>query len=329
MQSKQSFFSGAITCVALAAGLAVSGQVAAQTVLTLQVGSDFLVGDPFGSGRSEYVRYLSSNTDVMFGNGDFAQTGDTFDIGGTLGALNVGKLVVGGTGGWSVAQQYQTDELNESIRTSVNLATPNISMSVVVDGPNSGQISTMTTGAGSWSLTGTRISGTLTGGESQLSNLRFNLAAGQVVADLAGTKSAVGTKPAVAYNSPNTVLWTFDPATDVAGATRLTANSLLVSNPWADPSSGYTYTYEGYDRIVTGTTHINNLQITAEGTHFLINSLGLLAAGQDAFNAVNNSTGGWGSVTLVNKFIAVPEPSTYALMGLGLVGISLAARRQK
>ena len=331
MRNNISSFSGVFTAVAFAASLVVPGHVVAQTVATLPVGSDFLVRDPLGSGQFETVRYLGSTTQVEIGSGDFALTGDLADFGGAMAAFDVGNLAIAGTGGWSATQSYVE---NGYVRAGVKLSTHTASMALVMDGPNSGQIGGWGTGTGGWSITGTRIGGTLTGGESRVTNLRFNLAGGQVMADLAGTKAAVGTQPAMTYNSPNTVLWTFDPTTDVVGATRLTASNLQVGTPSVDGSQGYTYEYLGQDAqglssyAVTGTTHINNLQITDAGNDFLINSLGLLATGQDAFNAVNSSTGGWGSVTLANKFILLPEPSTYALMGLGLVGIALATRRR-
>jgi hypothetical protein len=45
---------------------------------------------------------------------------------------------------------------------------------------------------------------------------------------------------------------------------------------------------------------------------------------------VNSQPDGWGSISSSIVFTAreIPEPSTYALMGLGLVGISLVARRR-
>ena len=38
---------------------------------------------------------------------------------------------------------------------------------------------------------------------------------------------------------------------------------------------------------------------------------------------------GWTPVHFIGSPVAIPEPSTYALMGLGLVGIGLAARRAR
>lgn len=59
-------------------------------------------------------------------------------------------------------------------------------------------------------------------------------------------------------------------------------------------------------------------------------SLGLTTAGKNALTAVTDFGTISSTVNATGKYVAgnVPEPSTYALMGLGLVGISLVARRR-
>lgn len=326
----------AIKSLAVAAALVAAGSASAQTIITAGINDPKVVTDPNGSGRKAQFKLLSAGGDLIFSNGQYAVTGNTFDIGGTLGALNVGKIAFSGIGGVVVNEEFTVDELGDSIRTNVTASSNVTQLSAIIDGPNAGKVQVVSAVGGARQV-GTRISGTLTGGTADVTNIRFNIAGGQVIVDLLGTKLAVGTKPAVVYNNPNTVLWTFDPVADVVGPTQLKPSSLLSADPEAAlRADGYTggrvgTNAQGYGIYnVTANTQLNNLQITSAGATFFINALGLLATGQDALNAVNNSLGKWGSVnsTLNFEVQEVPEPSTYALMGLGLVGISLVARRR-
>ena len=87
------------------------------------------------------------------------------------------------------------------------------------------------------------------------------------------------------------------------------------------------------DTYVEGTTLLNQvggLKITTAGFDTFVKSLGLLSLGKGALATVAD----FGTITTtVNASAvltppAVPEPSTYALMGLGLVGIAAVARRR-
>jgi hypothetical protein len=81
---------------------------------------------------------------------------------------------------------------------------------------------------------------------------------------------------------------------------------------------------------VEGTTLLSDLTITQDGFGILSYGLGFVegSMGFDAVSGLNSQAGGWGSITSNVVFGTIPEPSTYALMGLGLVGIVLVARRR-
>jgi hypothetical protein len=155
------------------------------------------------------------------------------------------------------------------------------------------------------------------GGFLNITNLSVDITSKIVYADISGG-NGVG-------NLSHYALWSFDPVVTHSALSGISGpTTFTVPNPAAQTT------------FVADNT-ISGLFSTTATIDMMALALNLNTTGKNGLIAVNNYTtnpAGFGSVvshiTSVATPVAaaVPEPGTYALMGLGLAGISLATRRR-
>jgi hypothetical protein len=333
---------------AVAAMLAVTASHAA--TVTLSAGSDVVVFDPADSGRAQQLTFGGGAATLEFSNGTGVAGGiPVAALGGVISPLDYGQVQLSPLGAAKI-KETMVDIDGELYRGNVAIDTKVTSL--VVDS-GTGRILLENTAGGVDFLAPKGLAGALMGGDFKMSNIRLDLDNRTVIADVEGTplvRSGGSWAPGVTTTQSDLALWT---SGFISGPSTIRSEGLMAA---ADgdfsqmEKAGYQMTKiaspDGTGAsifLATATTVFGKLQATPAGLDFFTNSLGYRTGSELTrhLREMNDGVDGWGSITSTISFtqatftpgptipVIVPEPSTYALMGLGLFGIGLVARRQR
>jgi len=350
---KFAFKSLAVAAALVAAGVANAAVVTAVPGTTLEIKDD--ARGAASTGRTAAITITTATGSLYFshGYGDSTITPaatQTAGPAGLIGALNVGKVAVTAIDGATKDEQSRTvGRFNTNTRAVVGV---NATVTGLTADTATGAFSTVTTRGGA-TQTAYYLDGVLDGGIATVNNLSLDISDAnnvKVPGNLVGTaliNGAASAADAPEYGPQQTysgVIW--DQA-KISGPTSLPPAELIAA---ADgdiaPLQARGYTLLGTDSVVvngqTMTRYtvqannlITNLQVTGAGFNAFASTLGLTEGGT-GYNTLAgvNGTGGWGVMKAAITFQAyevppaIPEPSTYAMMLLGLAGIGLVARRR-
>lgn len=245
---------------------------------------------------------LPANSAVSVGDytlSDLTGT-DTLTFSSTLiGALNAGKVQVTGVEPATATVTYKTNATTKVVSISTaSAAAPVTSLTADLTGTTLTVKGAGTSGGTMQNAPAANIA--TNGGSLKIINLSVDLPAKKVYADLIGG-NGVGTR---------TNVWLWDIAT-ITGPSTIDLSTV--------PAAG---------GVVSITSTRSGLTINPAAFDLFATSMGLTANGITSLKTVTDF-GTIVSTVSLKATPTVPEPATYALMGLGMVAVSLAARRRR